>query len=77
MYNGIGVQTPRGSRTNGFSQRNFANIDRSKVRDDLKKPYEISIPSSQKPNNDIIEHYRKRKLEVERLEFQLMLEDQE
>ena len=76
MYNGIGLQTPRGSGTNGYVQRNMANIVRTKDRDDFKKPSELGVPALRKPNNDIIEHDRKRKLEIKCLEFQQMLEDQ-
>ncbi|XKL68502.1 hypothetical protein PGB90_003993 [Kerria lacca] len=36
----------------------------------------IVTPSLKKPNFDIIEHDRKRKIEVKCLEFQSMLEDQ-
>lgn len=76
MYNGIGLQTPRGSGTNGYVQRNMANIIRPSDREDFKKPNELGVPSLRKPNNDIIEHDRKRKLEIKCLEFQQMLEDQ-
>ena len=32
MYNGIGLQTARGSGTNGYVQANRANLQLSKVR---------------------------------------------
>ena len=33
MYNGIGVQTPRGSGTNGYVQKNWAFVRKTKERD--------------------------------------------
>lgn len=76
MYNGIGLTTPRGSGTNGYVQRNLANIIRPKDKDSFKTPNDISAPSLRKPNTDIIEHDRKRKIELKCLEFQQMLENQ-
>lgn len=76
MYNGIGLATPRGSGTNGYVQRNLALSYKTKDKGNFKAPNEIATPSLKKPNTDIIEHDRKRKIEVKCLEFQSMLEDQ-
>ncbi len=72
MYNGIGLNTPRGSGTNGYVQRNLAF-----VRDDVKKSriqysqreVQRNKPENREPNKDIIEHERKRQLEVRVLEW--------
>lgn len=76
MYNGIGLTTPRGSGTNGYVQRNLANAYKPKEKNNFKVPNEISAPSLKKPNTEIIEHDRKRKIELKCIEFQQMLEDQ-
>ena len=74
MYNGIGLPTPRGSGTNGYVQRNLASTYKAKDKNNFKN--ETAVPSLKKPNNEIIEHDRKRKIEIKCMEFQLMLEDQ-
>jgi len=63
-YNGVGLQTPRGSGTNGYVQRNLAAVPTYRKQvfaDDFKKP----PTSAKKPNLEIIEHERKRQVEVQ------------
>ncbi|PWZ09938.1 Serine/arginine repetitive matrix protein 2 [Zea mays] len=73
MYNGIGLQTPRGSGTTG-------HVQASKF---LSKPW--PSPSScspsalggmRKPNRDIIEHERKRQVDLRLLVLREALEEQ-
>ena len=74
-YNGIGLSTPRGSGTNGYVQRSLANVKRRQTpysRDDYDKP----ITKTRKPNPEIMEHNRKREIEVQCLELQDKLEEQ-
>lgn len=64
MYNGIGLTTPRGSGTNGYVQRNVAYI-----REKPKIQYSHQIarqapPVSRTPNQEILEHERKRQIEL-------------
>ncbi|XP_053207369.1 serine/arginine repetitive matrix protein 2-like [Panonychus citri] len=80
MYNGIGLQTPRGSGTNGYVQRNLAHIHKSKnkveykTEDDIKKNLDDLLP---KPiNPEILDHQRKRKIELKCVELEAQLEDE-
>lgn len=80
MYNGIGLQTARGSGTNGHVQRNFAFVRAGKkdnmsyrTEGDLKK---MDALNNRPPNLEILEHERKRKIEVKCMEFEEILEDQ-
>lgn len=80
MYNGIGLQTARGSGTNGFVQRNAAFIrtrkDKVEYRseDDLAK-LEKSIHKA--PNKELMEHQWKRKIELKCLELKEKMEEQQ
>ncbi|XP_075164116.1 serine-arginine repetitive matrix 2/3/4 isoform X4 [Haematobia irritans] len=80
MYNGIGLNTPRGSGTNGHVQRNWAFVrpgkkDNSNYRseEDIKK---LDATLNRPPNKEILDHDRKRKIEVKCLEFEEILENQ-
>jgi serine/arginine repetitive matrix protein 2 len=80
MYNGIGLQTPRGSGTNGHVQRNFAFVRPSKKdnvnyrnEEDLAK---LDLQTNRQPNLEILDHERKRKVEVKCAEFEEVLEGQ-
>ncbi|CAO3640854.1 unnamed protein product [Cunninghamella blakesleeana] len=76
MYNGIGLTTPRGSGTNGYVVRNLSHVQSSikkKQRyDDIK---EISA-RGKKPNEELLLHDRKRKIEVDCMKLRLKLEDE-
>ena len=80
MYNGIGLQTARGSGTNGFVQRNAAFIrtrkDKVEYRseNDLAK-LEKSIHKA--PNKELMEHQWKRKIELKCLELKEKMEEQQ
>ncbi|KAI9136791.1 hypothetical protein BKA69DRAFT_1128770 [Paraphysoderma sedebokerense] len=78
MYNGIGLVTPRGSGTNGYVQRNRSHI---RPRNDRVEYKSIDLkdnngPTLKQPNKDILEHERKRAVEVKCLELQMELEDE-
>ena len=80
MYNGIGVTTARGTGTNGYVQRNLSHVrtdrkDNRQIFDydsAMLGGYESSL--IKKPNKDILEHDRKRQVEVKCMELQDMLE---
>ena len=79
MYNNIGLTTPRGSGTNGYVMKNMSFLQaRNEKRDYLKeadvRKHEQSL--MKKPNKDILEHERKRAIELKCLELQDMMEDQ-
>lgn len=80
MYNGIGLQTVRGSGTNGHVQRNFAFVSQGKkdnihyrTEDDIAK---LDARSNRQPNLEILDHERKRKIEVKCVELEEVLETQ-
>lgn len=80
MYNGIGLQTARGSGTNGHVQRNFAHVKHPKKdnhayrpEDDIKK---LDALINRPPNPEILDHEKKRKIEVKCAEFEDQLENQ-
>ncbi|KAG5462591.1 MAG: cwf21 domain-containing protein [Olpidium bornovanus] len=64
-YNGIGLTTPRGSGTNGYVVRNLSCVRPG--RHDRPPPSaaaDVRPPVKRKPNADILEHDRKRAIEV-------------
>ncbi|PHJ21069.1 cwf21 protein [Cystoisospora suis] len=74
MYNGIGLQTPRGSGTNGYIQRNYSYLrqrrtDLPKLGESLK-PITGKVPKSQalQPDANLLLHEEKRKIEVRLLQ---------
>ncbi|ORY90522.1 hypothetical protein BCR43DRAFT_464467 [Syncephalastrum racemosum] len=77
MYNGIGLNTPRGSGTNGYVVRNLSFVrppptDRRRDEPlDLKAP----VPGPRQPNKDILQHDRKRAVELKCMELRITLED--
>ena len=79
MYNGIGLQTPRGSGTNGYVQTNLAFIRHRKDKveyktdDDLAK---LERTLHKQPNKDLLEHQWKRKIELQCLELREKMEEQ-
>lgn len=74
MYNGIGIQTPRGTGTNGYVQRNMGALPPHKRKVDYKvKPMEEPIRN---PNADLLEHKRKRRVELKCLEMRELMQEQ-
>ena len=79
MYNGIGLVTARGSGTNGHVQRNFAFVRQSKkdinyrTEEDIAK---LDASTNRQPNLEILDHERKRKIEVKCAELEDVLENQ-
>jgi hypothetical protein len=76
MSSNVGLNTPRGSGTSGFVQRNSANL---KPRDN-NQPYPKDIDSIQyrqrQPDKEILEHDRKRDIEVKVFALRDKLEDE-
>ncbi|KAF9221943.1 cwf21-domain-containing protein [Gyrodon lividus] len=77
MYNGIGLTTPRGSGTNGYVQRNMSVLRVHETAAERAAAWDIAPPKHREPDEAILEHERKRKVEVKCLELQLKLEDDE
>jgi serine/arginine repetitive matrix protein 2 len=71
-YNGVGLSTARGSGTNGYVQRNLSNIkSKTVMRKDtanyLAAPeHQLSRPA----NKEILDHERKRLVEIKCLELE-------
>lgn len=79
MYNGIGLQTARGSGTNGYVTRNIAFIRHHKDKVDYKSEEELKKLDAQmnkKANVEILDHERKRKVELKCIEMQELMEEQ-
>lgn len=81
MYNGIGLPTPRGSGTSGYVQRNLSHV-REKPQERKAYDFDSSDASrfeatlTKKPNKEILEHERKRNIEVKCIEMQDLMEEQ-
>lgn len=77
MYNGIGLQTPRGSGTNGYIQSNkfFVKPRQPPARFDAASGSEPE-GAVRKPNKDILEHDRKRQIQLKLLILEETLADQ-
>ncbi|EOA25442.1 hypothetical protein CARUB_v10018778mg [Capsella rubella] len=80
MYNGIGLQTPRGSGTNGYAQTNkFFVRPRSTGVKLVGKGFEDDQGTaglSKKPNKAILEHDRKRQIHLKLAILENKLADQ-
>ncbi|CAI9755556.1 unnamed protein product [Fraxinus pennsylvanica] len=81
MYTGIGLQTARGSGTNGYIQANkfFIRPKTNKVVTDSSKGFEIGQGTAgvtRKANKEILEHDRKRQIELKLLVLEEKLTDQ-
>uniref|UniRef100_A0A8V5GUN7 Uncharacterized protein n=2 Tax=Melopsittacus undulatus TaxID=13146 RepID=A0A8V5GUN7_MELUD len=82
MYNGIGLATPRGSGTNGYVQRNLSALRHKKGggpeppppgEEELRR---LEAGLAKRPNPDILDHQRKRKVELKCLELTELMEEQ-
>jgi hypothetical protein len=74
MSSNVGLATPRGSGTSGYVQRNLAHL---RPRDQ-GKPYNIDSMKHRprQPDKEILEHDRKRQVELEVFELRDRLEDE-
>merc|ERR1711884_898313 len=67
MYNGIGLQTARGSGTNGYVQRNMSALrfqNNKKSYEQVDKEAELFEQRlGRAPNRDLLTHEKKRKIE--------------
>lgn len=80
MYNGIGLQTPRGSGTNGYIQSNkfFVKPRTSKVAENMKgfEADQGTAGVTRKANKEILEHDRKRQIQLKLVILEDKLIDQ-
>ncbi|EJW79632.1 hypothetical protein WUBG_09459 [Wuchereria bancrofti] len=78
MYNGIGLQTARGSGTNGYVQANLANLLLSKKRVAYNSEADIKRAEAEinkQPNKELLEHNRKRHIELKCADFEMLMEN--
>lgn len=78
MYNGIGLQTVRGTGTSGYVQTNKFNLNRrpaAKFSQTQGDPGQLAGPTQVKANEGILEHNRKREIEKKLLELEIELTD--
>ncbi|XP_018495571.1 serine/arginine repetitive matrix protein 2 [Galendromus occidentalis] len=78
MYNGIGLQSSRGSGTNGYVQRNlgFSNRVPQQVKYRSERDIEkLEGELKQGPSQEILDHYRRRKIELDLAEYEQELVD--
>jgi hypothetical protein len=75
MSSNVGLSTPRGSGTSGYVQRNMSFL---RPRDNVpnRDPSEAKPYHQRAPDQSILEHDRKREVEVRCLELQDKLEDE-
>ncbi|KAH1003282.1 hypothetical protein HUJ05_011210 [Dendroctonus ponderosae] len=73
------IKTPRGSGTNGHVQRNWASVRPAEKAKPYKTEEELALldkASTRPPNQEILDHERKRKIELKCAEFADILEEQ-
>ena len=80
MYNGVGLATPRGSGTNGYVVKNLGHL-KPKHATFKSVPYtemlEDSKPVFRSISQDIVEHNKKREIELKVVQFLEELEASE
>ncbi|EYU30466.1 hypothetical protein MIMGU_mgv1a0233651mg, partial [Erythranthe guttata] len=74
MYNGTGLQTPRGSGTTGHVQSNRFSV-RPPANNSGADPTK-GLVTAGKPNKEILEHDRKRQIQLKLLVLEEKLIDQ-
>ena len=70
MQYGLGSTSARGTGTSGYIQRNLSQLQRPKQQSS-------SAPQLREPNPEILEHDRKRKIEIECIKLRDLLEEQQ
>lgn len=75
MYNGIGLLSVRGSGTSGYVQTNKFNLRRGPPMRSQPSDKKERRPDRQ-PNQEILEHNKKRALELKLAEYAESLEEQ-
>ncbi|KAE9420771.1 hypothetical protein Angca_003935, partial [Angiostrongylus cantonensis] len=78
MYNGVGLQTARGTGTNGYVQANLSNLLLSKKRVEYNSEADlrrIEAELNRAPNEELLQHQRKRAIEMKCAEFEMLMEE--
>ena len=77
MSSNVGLSTPRGSGTSGYVQRNLSHLKPRDAAAPYPRDFEDRKYRQRQPDKEILEHDRKRQIEVKCLEFRDQLEDEE
>lgn len=64
------------SGTNGYVVRNLSTLRSQQSAHDRANAWDVAPPKHREPDAEILEHDRKRKVEVQCFELQLKLEDE-
>jgi hypothetical protein len=76
MYNGIGLLTPRGSGTSGYVQANKFNLRGRPQQRVMEDRSALQGPEQKRANQAILDHNRKRDIELKLTELADSLEEQ-
>jgi serine/arginine repetitive matrix protein 2 len=83
MYNGIGLKTARGTGTNGYVQKNLSFIKPKNLNNNFNATGStisaqdsdtLKVQPTKKPNDEVLLHNNRRKVENELLEYRDELE---
>ncbi|KAI1453609.1 cwf21-domain-containing protein [Annulohypoxylon moriforme] len=78
MSDNVGLSTPRGSGTSGYVQRNLAHLKpRDRPAPYSTKDFDAMKHRQRQPDKEILEHDRKREVEVKVFELRDQLEEEE
>lgn len=79
MSDNVGLPTPRGSGTSGYIQRNRAHLKQHHYHRTAPYPTDKDAlrHKQRQPDKEVLEHERKRKVEVKVFELRAKLEDEE
>lgn len=76
MSDNVGLSTPRGSGTSGYVQRNLAHMKPRDMVAPYPKDHDSLRHRQRQPDKGILEHDRKREVEVKVFELRDQLEDE-
>ena len=76
MSDNVGLSTPRGSGTSGYVQRNLAHVRPRDYAAPYPKDLDAARHRPRQPDKAILEHDRKREVEVKVFELRDQLEEE-
>lgn len=76
MSSNVGLTTPRGSGTSGYVQRNLSHLRPRDNAQPYPKDFDSIRHRQRQPDKEILEHDRKRRIEVKVFELKDKLEDE-
>ena len=77
MSSNVGLSTPRGSGTSGYVQRNLSHLKARDAAAPYSKDHDLLRHRQRQPDKEILEHDRKREIEVKVFELRDKLEEEE